>query len=227
MKFFKISQSHDLGVMVDIKNIIFDFGGVIINISHQRVESAFKALGIANFEVLFNQATQSNLFQQFEKGEITAKQFRNNIRKLTHLDISDDKLDEAWNQIIGEYPPGRIDLLKHIKNNYRLFLLSNTNIIHFEFYIPKFESEFGFSFQSLFEHTYWSFECGKRKPDQAPYNQLILENHLVPEETLFIDDSVQNIMAAKKAGLKTIHLTNNLDITKLFKDGKLIQTFLV
>ena len=113
--------------MVVIKNIIFDFGGVIININHQRVESAFKALGITNFETLFNQATQSKLFQQFEKGEMTAPQFRDSIRELTHLDISDDKLDEVWNQIIGEYPPERIDLLRHIKNNYRLFLLSNTN----------------------------------------------------------------------------------------------------
>ena len=222
---FKISQPHHPVVMFNIKNIIFDFGGVIIKISHHRVENAFKALGVANFGVLFNQATQSKLFQQFEKGEITAPQFRNNIRKLMHLDISDDKLDETWNQIIGEYPLERIDLLKQIKNNYRLFLLSNTNIIHFEFYLPKFESEFGFSFESLFEHTYWSFELGKRKPDQDLYNQLIIENHLNPGETLFIDDSVQNILAAQKVGIKTVHLTNDVDITELFSGGKLDQTF--
>ena len=212
--------------MVVIKNIIFDFGGVIINISHQRVENAFKELGVANFEVLFNQATQSNLFQQFEKGEITAPQFRDSIRELTHLNISDEILDKAWNQIIGEYPPERIDLLRHIKKNYRLFLLSNTNIIHFEFYIPKFESEFGFSFQSLFEQTYWSFKCGKRKPDQGSYNQLILENHLNPGEALFIDDSIQNIEAAQKVGLETVHLTNGVDITEIFTNGKFDQTFL-
>ena len=116
-------------------------------------------------------------------------------------------------------------MLKQIKNNYRLFLLSNTNIIHFEFYLPKFESEFGFSFESLFEHTYWSFELGKRKPDQDLYNQLIIENHLNPGETLFIDDSVQNILAAQKVGIKTVHLTNDVDITELFSGGKLDQTF--
>lgn len=210
--------------MVDIKNIIFDFGGVIINISHQCVEDAFKALGVNNFEDLFNQAAQSKLFQQFEKGEITAPHFRNSIKELTNIDVSDEKLDIAWNKIISDYPPVRIDLLNQIKYNYRLFLLSNTNIIHYDYYIPKFEREFGYSFESLFEKTYWSFKFGKRKPNLAAYNQLIEENQLLPEETLFIDDSIQNIIAAQNVGLKTIHLTNNLDITEIFKNGKLIQT---
>ena len=212
--------------MIDIKNIIFDFGGVIININHQRVENAFKALGITNFEVLFNQATQSKLFQQFEKGEMTAPDFRHGIRELTHLDISDDTLYKAWNKIIGEYPPERIELLNQIKNNYRLFLLSNTNSIHYDYYIPKFKREFGYSFESLFEKTYWSFKFGKRKPESDSYNHLIAENSLVPAESLFIDDSLQNIVAAKKVGLEAVHLINEVDITEIFNNGKLDQTFL-
>lgn len=212
--------------MIDIKNIIFDFGGVIINISHQQVENAFKALGVSNFEALFNQATQAKLFQQFEKGEITTSQFRDRIRELTSLNVSDDKLDDAWNLIIGDYPPQRIDLLNQINNNYRLFLLSNTNSIHYDYYIPKFESEYGYSFGSLFEKTYWSFKFGKRKPDLDSYKQLIAENQLIKGETLFIDDSVQNIEAAQKAGLKTVHLINDVEITELFTDGKFNQTFL-
>ena len=212
--------------MVDVKNIIFDFGGVIIKISHQRVENAFKALGVSNFEALFNQATQSKLFQQLELGKISSSQFRDSIRELTHLKISNKELDEAWNQIIGEYPNERIDLLNKLRMNYRLFLLSNTNCIHYDYYIPKFESEYGYPFKSLFEKTCWSFKFGKRKPDLDSYTQLIEENHLVPGETLFIDDSKQNIEAALKVGLKAVYLDNELDLTEIFSEGKLDQTFL-
>ena len=122
-----------------IHNIIFDFGGVIIDISHQRLEESFRRYGVENFDLLFSQAMQSELFQKFEKGEITPVQFRKEFRKLTNLDISDDILDQLWNQIIGDYPPHRIELLKRIKGNYRLVLFSNTNIIHYNFYIEKFK----------------------------------------------------------------------------------------
>jgi putative hydrolase of the HAD superfamily len=212
--------------MVDIKNIIFDFGGVIINISHQRVENAFKALGVSNLEALFNQASQSALFQQFETGEITASQFRDCIRELTQISVTDQNLDDAWNQIIGDYPPKRIDLLNQIKQNYRLFLLSNTNIIHYNHYIPKFEREFGYSFESLFEKAYWSFKFGERKPELASFYHVIYQSRLKTGDTLFIDDSIQNIKAAHEVGLKTVHLTHDVDITEIFTNGEFNQTFL-
>lgn len=212
--------------MADIKNIIFDFGGVIINISHQKVENAFKSLGVKNFEALFNKATQSDLFQQFEKGEISASQFRSRIRTLTGLNVSDDKLDGVWNQIIGDYPLKRIDLLNQIKLNYRLFLLSNTNIIHYNYYIPKFHKEFGFSFQSIFEKAYWSFKLRERKPDLISYKHVLRESNLKPAETLFIDDSIQNILAAQELGIHAVHLTEEIDVTEIFTNGRFNQTFL-
>ena len=205
-----------------IHNIIFDFGGVIIDISHQRLEESFRKYGVENFDLLFNQALQSELFQEFEKGEITPVQFRKEIRKLTNLDVSDDNLDQLWNQIIGDYPPQRIELLQRIKVNYKLFLFSNTNIIHYYYYIKKFKQEFGFDFHSLFNNTFWSFKMGKRKPDLDSFSEIMLMESLNPEETLFIDDSMQNIVAAKQLDLKTIYLESGLDITDLFKDGFLL-----
>ena len=205
-----------------IHNIIFDFGGVIIEISHQRLEESFRRYGVENFDLLFSQAMQSELFKKFEKGKITQVQFRKEFRKLTNLDISDDILDQLWNQIIGDYPPHRIELLRRIKANYKLFLFSNTNNIHYNFYIEKFKQEFGFDFHSLFNNTYWSFKMGKRKPDLASFSEIMVKEGLVPEETLFIDDSLQNIVAAKQLDLKTIHLISGLDIKDLFKDGLLL-----
>jgi len=202
-----------------IHNIIFDFGGVIIDISHYRLEESFRKFGVENFDLLFNQALQSELFQEFERGEITPIQFRKEVRKITDLDVSDDVLDQLWNQIIGNYPPKRIELLKRIRGNYKLFLFSNTNIIHYNFYIEKFKQEFGFDFHTLFDNTYWSFKMGKRKPDLAAFSEILNMEELIPNETLFIDDSMQNIVAANRLGIKTIHLASGLDITDLFKKG--------
>jgi putative hydrolase of the HAD superfamily len=210
---------------IAIQNIIFDFGGVILNISHNKVESAFKALGVENFETLFNKAAQSDLFQKFEMGRITSGEFRTDLKALAGINISDDSLDEAWNQIIGDYPPNRIELLHAIKKNYRLYLLSNTNIIHYEFYIEKFKNEFGFEFQSLFNDTFWSFMRGLRKPDISAFSDVIDTHRLVPEATLFIDDSNQNILAAKKTGLRAFHLHGDLEITDLFNDSIIDNSF--
>lgn len=205
-----------------IKNIIFDFGGVIINIDHQKVERAFKNIGLNNFEVLFNQASQTPVFQEFEKGIISEFEFRKQIRKISGLKVEDDVLDHAWNQIIGDYPLQRINLLKKIRKNYKLFLLSNTNCIHYRYYISMFRKKFGFDFKSLFDNTYWSFQIGLRKPDPDPYVYLLNNEKLNAEETLFIDDSVQNISAAEKLNILAFHLENGRDISSLFFNDILI-----
>jgi len=209
-----------------IKNIIFDFGGVILNIDHKKVEHAFKNLGLTNFEELFNQASQSSLFQDLEKGMITEDHFRIAIRKLTGLNIADDKLDFTWNQIIGDYPPHRIELLKNIRNNYKTLILSNTNSIHYRQYIQQFKEEYGFDFVSLFTNTYWSFQFGMRKPDPDPFLHMLKVEKIKPEETLFIDDSIQNIIIARKLNILAFHLTPNIDVTELFKDGYLLDSML-
>jgi putative hydrolase of the HAD superfamily len=206
-----------------IHNIIFDFGGVILNISHQNLENAFKDLGIINFDFLFNQAVQNELFQKFEKGEIQPAEFRNEVRKMTGLKVQDDMLDHAWNQIIGDYPFHRIELLKQISPYYRLFLFSNTNLIHYNFYIQKFRREFGYEFSTLFNNTFWSFRMGQRKPDEDSFLTILNQERLIPAETLFIDDSVQNILTAEKLGIIAFHLKNGMDVSDLFKDSRLLD----
>lgn len=204
-----------------IKNIIFDFGGVILNIDHKKVEDAFKALGLHNFDRIFNHASQSNLFCDFEKGKISSALFRDSIRKLAGLDIPDEKLDHTWNKIICDYPAHRINLLQSVKTKYQLFLLSNTNSIHYDSYIPKFKNEFGFDFNSLFVKTYWSFKIGIRKPGKEPYDLIISENGLHPTETLFIDDSIRNITSARETKMLAYHLAYPEDLTDLFENGSL------
>jgi glucose-1-phosphatase len=207
-----------------IKNIVFDFGGVILNIDHYRVAQAFRRLGISQFDHLFNLASQSELFKTFEKGEITPAGFRNEIRKLIGLNLTDATIDHTWNEIICDYPPKRIELLKEIKNNYNLFILSNTNIIHYNYYIPRFRSEFGFDFVILFNNTYWSFKIGMRKPDPDPFLFLIRNENIQPKESLFIDDTLQNIVTANNLGFYSIHLQEGMEITDLFRNSSFIAT---
>ena len=207
-----------------IRNIIFDFGGVIINIHHAKVEKAFNDLGVAEFDKLFNKATQSDIFKKLEVGTISPEFFRNTLRKIIGKEIQDQELDKAWNQIIGNYPPHRIELLEKLKNSYRLFLLSNTNNIHYDYYIQKFKSEYGFEFSSLFEKTYWSFKMGERKPDHSSFSFVLEDSNLIANETLFIDDSIQNIVAAKQMGFQTVHLKSDIDLADLFHPDSLIYS---
>jgi glucose-1-phosphatase len=206
-----------------IRNIIFDFGGVILNISHKELEDGFRALGVNDFERLFNQAQQSDLFKKFEIGALSVAEFRKAVKDLTGLNVSDSVLDSVWNQIICDFPPERIDLIKKLKENYKLYLLSNTNQIHYQYYTKKFLNEFGFELDSLFHNTFWSFIMGKRKPDAEAYNEIIRMENIVVNESLFIDDSEQNIIAAAKLGFKTFHLKSNLDLTNLFDGPRLVS----
>lgn len=202
-----------------IKNILFDFGGIILDIHHQKVEKAFADLGIVDFESLFNKANQSHIFQDFEKGTLDPSAFRDQLRNLTGLSVDDELFDGTWNKILGEYPTHRIALLKELAGNYRLFILSNTNAIHFQYFQNRFQSEYGFNFNSLFEKTYWSYQLGMRKPDPDPFLYILEKNGLLASETFFIDDSIQNIETAFELGFPSYWLNSDEDVTDLFKKG--------
>ncbi len=204
-----------------IRNIIFDFGGVIFNISHKKLEDAYRKLGMDDFDRLFSQASQTDLFRELETGAIGEEAFRKGLRELTGLKVEDDTLDATWNEILCDYPPHRIRLLREIRGNYRLYLLSNTNSIHYRHYQATYRNQFGSEFNDLFDDTFWSFRIGLRKPDPDPYLHILEKHGLEPRQTLFIDDSHQNIVAAEKLGILALHLKDGTDIAGLFDDGRL------
>lgn len=187
------------------KAIIFDFGGVIINIDFTLTYEAFSKLGIQNLEEKFAQSQQSDLFDKFEKGELSSQSFRESIRKMLGSDISDAKLDKAWNKMLLDIPKQRIEIIKQLKEKYQCVLLSNTNKIHYDFYRLEFEAVYGYEkFSDLFHNTYFSHEIGMRKPDKEIYDYVLKDLNLKPEEVLFIDDTQQNIVAAKALNWNTI-----------------------
>ncbi len=210
-----------------IKNIIFDLGGVIMDIDFNRTIEAFKDLGVENFDQLFSWEKQVNLFNKMDRGEVTPAEFRDGIRAITGLKISDHQLDYAWMQILSKVPASRIQLLKEVKDNYNSYLLSNTNMIHMENFSQDLQLDFGVSgIEVLFDRAYLSYELGMRKPEERIFKHVIESNDLDVSETLFIDDTPGHIETASKLGIKTYLFNPGEErLEDLFENGFLKNNF--
>ncbi len=201
-----------------IKNIIFDFGGVIYNIDFNLAKQAFIKIGVENFELLYSKATQSHLFERLEMDLISPAEFRNEIRKLSNMNLSDDDIDHAWNSLLIGFDEKRISLLIELKKKYQIYLFSNTNRIHYHYFLKQFQQLTNFkTFDGLFVKSFFSFDMKRRKPNKDAYEYVISSMNLNPQNTLFIDDTIQNIDPAIDAGIKSWYLKD--EVLSLFKDG--------
>jgi putative hydrolase of the HAD superfamily len=192
---------------LDLKNIIFDLGGVILNIDFDRTYREFARLGFDDFDKVFTLARQSGVFDKLDMGLITPGEFRDEIRRISGKSLTDSQIDKAWNALLLDFPPQRIAILENLKPYYRTFLLSNTNTIHCEVYNKSLRDRYGVNgLQHYFEKVYYSHEVHLRKPDAAIFELVLGENSLKPEETLFIDDTEQHVNAARHLGINAYHL---------------------
>lgn len=200
-----------------IKNIIFDLGGVLLNLNYSLTSSAFQKLSpeFSSFDAVYSEQQHKHLFENFEKGTITPQQFRNGICSCVQKNIADSLIDEAWNKMLLDFPKERVELLEKLKKHYRLFLLSNTNKIHIEAYSQKLKDNFGFTNLShIFEQEYYSYNLGMRKPDPEIFQFVLSTNKLMPSATLFIDDSPQHIQTASSIGIYTLLLEKGMVLDK-------------
>jgi putative hydrolase of the HAD superfamily len=202
-----------------IKSIIFDLGGVILNLDYSKTEDEFKKIGVLHFKELYSQKKQTLLFDEFEKGKIKPEEFIFSLKDSENLKIKEVDFINAWNAMLLEIPIEKLQFIDDLKKNYKIYLLSNTNEIH----IKKFEGDLKTNnmleqFYKCFDKIYYSSRMGKRKPEENCFNQVLEENGLIAENTLFIDDSIQHIEGAKKVGIKTFHLEKNESILNLVPD---------
>ena len=197
------------------KNIIFDLGGVILNIDVRKTQKAFTSLGVKNIEEVFRMGHVESFFKSYEVGAIDDSQFINSIQKAAGIQVAAEIVVEAWNALLLDFPPERINFIKELKSKYRLFLLSNTSALHHVRFHEIFNEEFGGSLDDLFDKAYYSHIIKLHKPNTAAYQLIVDENGLTPGETLFIDDSAANVEGAEKAGLKALHLSNGKTILDL------------
>lgn len=200
-----------------MKNIIFDLGGVIFDIDYHLTSHAFTELGLQGFDEVYSQKKQEHFFDDFEKGIISPEHFRDEVRKYIPTTVSDEAIDKAWNAMLIGVPAKRYDWLKKTGEQYRIFLLSNTNLIHVEA-LSKMIDAAGFgmrNFENLFEKVYFSCKMGMRKPDTEIFDFVVNENNLNRDETLFIDDSIQHIQGALAVGLKAFHLNDDVSVEEV------------
>lgn len=202
--------------MKNIKAIIFDFGGVILNIDYNKTANAFRELGIKNFDEMYSQKNVNPLFHDLEEGKLSEDEFYDAFRKSTHLELTDQQIKSAWNALLLGYREEALHTLKAIKQKYKLYLLSNTNIIHHTAFNKIYQNQIRHgSINDYFNKAYYSHEIGYRKPGKEAYEYVLKENNLLPSETLFIDDSKQNIEAAKALGMQTVLLKDGIGIEDL------------
>lgn len=195
------------------KAIVFDLGAVLLNIDYQATIDAFVNLGIKNFDDIFSKAKQSNLTDDFEKGNISEGDFFGALKALLHTEVEKQDLIAAWNIMLKDLPRNRVDLLLECKKQIPTYLLSNTNYTHIADYHAYLQKNYDVDdMTSWFTKVYYSFEMGKRKPDANIFEQVLMENNLKPEEVLYIDDSPQHIDAARKLGIVSHHLLDSEDV---------------
>ena len=200
--------------MQSIQNIIFDLGGVFLDLDVNKTIQAFLSLGFT--EEMFNHDKENEkVFWHFEIGTINPEQFRNGVRKLLGKEISDIEIDEAWNAMILGFAKEEINLLLELKTKYRTFLVSNTNIMHEKIYSDMLYSLMGIKMTDLFERVYYSHEVHLGKPDPAIFRKVLIENNLKPEETLYIDDTEKHIKSAESLGIQGYLFPQNGDLEKI------------
>ncbi|MFT3682200.1 MAG: HAD family phosphatase [Ferruginibacter sp.] len=187
-----------------IKNIIFDLGGVLIDIDYHKTSAAFKRLGVKNFDEQYSQAGADKLFEALETGTITDGEFFARMHPYCDPATTHQQIEDAWNEILLSFRLPSLAFLDSVKDKYRIFLLSNTNSIHKRAFDIILKNETGFdSLDHYFIKSYYSHLLHQRKPYVTTYRFVLEDGEMQAEETLFIDDSPVNIEGAREAGLQT------------------------
>ncbi|MEM6845756.1 MAG: HAD family phosphatase [Bacteroidota bacterium] len=202
-----------------IRNIIFDLGGVIIELD---VPATLTGLALANRNTESQQLSldEEGVLLDYEKGLISSEAFRMGVRRaMANPTLRDEKIDEIWNSMLLNIPSERLALVQRLAQQYRLFVLSNTNEIHVTAFNKIVEQVSGQpSIDDFFEKVYFSHKIKMRKPDREIYEYVLSDSQLKPEETLFLDDKAENLLAAREVGIHTVQVTPQQDILAIFAD---------
>ncbi len=206
--------------MSKYKNIIFDLGGVLLNIDYNLTRQAFIDLGIPQFDQFYSQANANQLFQKLENGTIEASQFYKELNHLTGLHLTNTQIEKAWNAMLLDFRDKSLEYLIDLKKKVNVLLLSNTNRIHTDA-LQKiyYNRSRKIAFEAHFNHCIYSYDTGYRKPDAEIYQWVLQRYQIKPEESLFIDDSLQNVEGAESVGIDGILLNKGVLIEEMGLPG--------
>lgn len=210
--------------MDNIRNIIFDFGCVLVDLDKQRCINAFKDIGAEDIAAYVDECRQEDLFHDLEAGNTSADDFCNEVRrKCKGCNAGNDAICEAWNALLAGIPKRRIEALVKLGKRYRLVLLSNTNHVHWTKAVNDYFPYNGLNVDDYFEHTFLSYKMHLLKPDTAIYKEVLQRADMNAAETLFIDDSRANCEAAATLGIKVLNASNGDSWIKTLENAGCFQ----
>ena len=210
----------------DIKVLLFDLGGVVIDIDPKIAISELKKISseaATEFKEMdyryetFN-SDLSRFFNAYEKGEISDQSFRDGLRSAGKFDLDDEKIDEIWNLVIVKIHFDILELILKLKRKYLIMILSNTNSIHKIFFDKLCVDLHGKTFEKLFDNVFYSFELKCRKPDKEIYDKVVAESKYLPSEIIFFDDIKENLVECNKMGMSTYHVKSTLELKSFLSD---------
>jgi len=203
--------------MTQIKHIIFDLGKVIINVDTDETMKSIARRGISNLEKIQTELLASDTYFKLETGAIRPDEFRSAVRNVVDIPYTDDEIDADWNAMLLDIPPERVKFMTRLKSKYKLYLLSNTNHIHWLSYDRYFQDHFDYpSINTFFTHCWYSYLMGVRKPDTEIFRMVMEEGGFQAGEVAFVDDLKENVDAAATQGMTPVHLPPGVEIMELF-----------
>ena len=206
-----------------IRHIIFDLGGVLLNINPLLSLNELAKISGLGKQALIDRFTESRIFEKFDTGQYNPVQFRRELCSIIGKNVADSEIDRMWNVLLMDFPPQRVKMLQELRNNYKVYLLSNTNSIHFLHYTEEFRKLYTINMIDLFDRLFLSYEIGMHKPDPEIYRYVLQQERLNASECLFVDDSLPNIEAAGKLGIAGIHISGEHDVTSFFREGLILD----
>lgn len=206
-------------ILEGIKNIVFDFGCVIVDLDKQKCIDALDKIGAGAISHYVDECKQIDMFLDLELGKINVKEFCDEIREhAPGCHASDEEISKAWGELLTGIPTKRLEKVEKLHKKYNSFLLSNSNPIHWNKSVDFFFPLSGHAPEYYFDKMFISYKLGMIKPDPQIFNTLIRETGIRPEETLFIDDSANNCKAAEEFGIRTLHVTNGDEWGEILND---------
>jgi len=203
---------------MQLKTIIFDLGGVLIDLDREACVRAFEQLGVLDADSYLSAYIQQGIFLELEEGKLTDEEFCDKFRELSiNKNITNDQIRDGWCKFLLDIPDYKLHLLLELRKKYQVFMLSNTNRMVSGYYKKHHFTKHGRDIHHYFDRLYLSYEIGCVKPDRRIYEHLIADSGINPQETLFLDDGEKNIIAAKELGFQTYLVAPREDFSHLFQ----------
>lgn len=190
-----------------IKQIIFDFAGVITDLTWEGAVASFSEIGLPQADKVLDKYHQNGIFQALEEGKMDTDTFRKELSKMCLRELQQSEIKKAWMGYFNGMDERKLEFILELRKKYKVYLLSNTNPYVMEWACsPAFASRGGLN--AYFDKLYLSYEIGYTKPHENIFKHLLDDAHINPNEALFVDDGLSNVEAAQKLGMHTFHPKN-------------------